>query len=171
MKYKLLWSLYLIPNLLVVFLCWVTNFIACIFTKKMDITEYSKRYGSVITLKREQPIWLFSLWNTHDNPVDEAWYGLYDVTFLNNVTQEQYDKYWIIRYWCRLWWLSRNTAYGWTYLLFSLPKDRGFQYKAQKEIDFFGYKYNDINIGWKAHTGIERLSYACRFIGLRKTTK
>ena len=162
-----LWASYFIPALAVELFCWVTNPIACLFVRKEPRHDIVKRLGKQYATFDREYIWgIFSLWATHDNAVDEGWWGLYDIPFLANTTQADYDNSELVRYWCRLWWLSRNTAYGWHYLLFSLPLDDGWQYKAQKPL-LFGY-YNDINIGWKSHKSKPRKLYANRIIGLRK---
>jgi len=165
--YKLLWLIYFIPALLVELICWLTNPLACLFVVRKQRTDIVKRFDKqVITMQREYLHPIFYLWQTHDNAVDEGWWGLYDIPFLSKVSINQYLNSWLIRYWCRLWWLSRNTAYGWHYLLFSLPVGQGWQFK--KDIPLaFGY-YNSVNIGWKEHKGKPRLLYANRVIGLRK---
>jgi len=154
--YYLLYILYFIPHLLVVILCWWTNPIACMFPSRQ-------------TNGRDKLWGIFNLWSTHDACVDEGYYSEY---FGANTPQGHYDydhSAWL-RYKYRLLWLKRNTGYGWTYLLFSLPKGKGFQIKKLIPINFwfFGFKYNDLNIGWKAHGGIERLSYAQGVLRLKR---
>lgn len=168
--YKLLWLIYLVPSLLVEMFCWITNPIACLFVRKDPRHDVVKRLGKTYhTLDREYLRGIFYLWQTHDNAADEGWYGLYDIAFIRGATQADYDNSWLIRYWCRVWWLSRNTAYGWHYLLFSLPVGKGWQIKKDIPL-WFGY-YNSVNVGWKAHKGKPRLLYANRIIGLRKKEK
>ena len=188
----LVWIIYFIPAMLIEFLCWLTNPIACLFTRRDLRYDYVKRLGLNITLERDYLRQPFYLWQTHDNAVDEGWYGLYDIPFLNDKTQADYDNSWLIRYWCRLWWLSRNTAYGWLYALFSKPKElvpvavheygledgdglwlcltrfeHSFQFEAH--IPLWGGKYNSINIGWKSHKLMPRRLYANRILGIRST--
>lgn len=189
LKY-LLWLLYFIPALLVEIVCWLTNPIACFFVEKKYRKDKAKRLGpGVHTLKREylKGIWYF--WQTHDNAVDEGWYGKYDIVFLSKTTQQDYDNSALIRYWCRVWWLTRNTAYGWHYLLFSRKKEpsgylrtagdenKGFWYSLKSyvhsfqfeaHIPIFNARYISINIGWKAHKDMTRLLYANRVFSLRK---
>lgn len=167
MKNFLRWCVYFIPALLIEGFCFLTNPIACLFVVKRQRTDIVKRHGKhAMTFNREYLRGIFYLWQTHDNAVDEGWWGLYEIPFITNATQDDYDKSSIIRYWCRLWWLTRNTAYGWNYLLFSVPLDDGWQIK--KDIPLaFGY-YNSINIGWKTHKLMPRKLYANRIIGLRK---
>ncbi len=166
--HKLIWLICFIPALLVEIICWLTNPIACLFVVKRPRTDVVKRGFNkrTVTMQREYLWGILDLWSTHDNAVDEGWYGLYEIPFLANKAQSDYDKSRLIRYWCRVWWLSRNTAYGWTYLLFSLPVGKGWQFKKDIPL-WFGY-YNSVNIGWKSHKGMPRLLYANRIIGLRK---
>ena len=158
------WLIYLPFALIVQWLCWLTNPIACLFTVKTIKTEYLKRLGGVVTLERDNLIPFFYLWQTHDHPVDHAWYGMYDI--LQGKTQQDYDNSWLLRYWARVWWLSRNTAYGWHLKLFGVAQNEGFQIKGKTRV-LFGY-YNDYNFGWKSHDGEERKMYANRIIGLRR---
>lgn len=184
----ILWLALFVPALLVEILCWITNPIACLFTVSRERKDVVKRLNKqVVTMQRDYLIPLFYLWQTHDNAVDEGWHGLYEIPFLKDKTQEDYDSSWLIRYWCRVWWLSRNTAYGWHYKYFSRPKelaqkvfecgveDVNFWYKLQLFKSSFqfelqlplGKRYLSINIGWKAHKSTERLLYANRIISFR----
>jgi hypothetical protein len=188
MKY-IIWLIYFIPALLIEWLCWLTNPIACLFTTRKLGTDTVKRLDkNIVTLERDFLLPIFKLWNTHDNFVDEGWYGLYEIPFLKDKTQSDYDNSWLIRYWCRLWWLTRNTGYGWHYKLFSRPKEisgnvytygienKGFWYELKSYPSSFqfemqvplGIRYLSINIGWKAHKLMPRLLYANRIIGFRK---
>lgn len=186
----LLWLVYFIPAILIEWFCWVTNPLVCLFTRHELRTDWSKRLHQVCTLQRDYLVKPFYLWQTHDNAVDEGWYGLYNIPFLSKTTQYNYDNSALIRYWCRLWWLSRNTAYGWHYKLFSKPvedllysKEHGVEYtkkfwyllKVYKhswqfecQIPLFGNRYCSTNIGWKAHKNKPNKLYANRLIGLRR---
>lgn len=186
----ILWLTLFVPALLVEILCWITNPIACLFTVSRERTDVVKRFNKqVITMQRDYLIPFFYLWQTHDNAVDEGWYGLYEIPFLKNKTQSDYARSWLIQYWCRVWWLSRNTAYGWHYKYFSRPKedaykvftygveDQGFWYSLQlrkssfqleAQIPLSSKRFYSLNIGWKAHKEMEKLLYANRFIGIRR---
>jgi hypothetical protein len=118
---------------------------------------FVKRTGS-----RDDLIPLFKLWGTYDNHVDEYWYGKYG----NSFKDWSYNTSAWTRYKYRVMWLSRNTGYGWSYLLFSIPTGTGFQWKGQSK-PFLGY-YNDFNIGWKSHPPMPRDDFAARIIGIRK---
>jgi hypothetical protein len=166
-KKVILWLVYFAPALSVELFCFLTNPLACLFVRREPRTDTVKRLNrQIVTLQRDYLRGWFYLWQTHDNAVDEGWYGLYSIAFLKNKTQADYDSSALIRYWCRLWWLSRNTAYGWHYKLFSLPVGKGWQIKKDIPL-FFGY-YNSVNIGWKPHKGKSHLLYANRILGIRK---
>lgn len=179
------WILYFIPALIVELICWVLTPLVCLFVVRRLHTDKVKRYYNkqTVTLMREfLPDWL-SLFGTPDNAVDEFFMGMYSDT----PTEGQYHSSWFWRYYCRCMWLFRNTAYGWHYLLFSVPaeegvvsesgtKYEGFWYKLTKRPSSFQLQYQlpipftkryiDGNIGWKSH-GFDTLMYANRFIGLR----
>jgi len=184
------WVVYFIPAIFIELICYFTNPIVCLFTTKSYRTDVVKREGKVTKyMPREYLIPIFYLWQTHDNAVDEGWYGLYDIPFLKNKTQKDYDESWLIRYWCRVWWLSRNTAYGWTYKLLSVPVEpvleikevgeenktywrRLSKYKSSFQLELHvpisSTRYLSINIGWKGHKGLPNKLYANRLIGIRK---
>ena len=53
------------------------------------------------------------IWQSLDAPVDEWWYGNYELSsWRKNYTQADYDKYAWLRWACRVAWLWRNPAYG-----------------------------------------------------------
>ena len=137
-------------SFLITFVCWWTNPIACLFVKRTDCGD--KLFG------------IFNLWSTNDHYVDEYYYGNYDT---DKPTQAVYDNTAWIRYKYRLIWLNRNTGYGWTYLLLSIKHGTGFQFKGQTK-PLLGF-YNDYNVGYKSHDGIENDIYAARIIGIRKS--
>lgn len=145
--------LYFILSLLVTWLCWLTNPIACLFPSRQPNG-------------RDKLLGMFELWSTFDNHVDEFFYGGYNGHYPTVDEQSGYNNSRWIRYKYRLKWLSRNTGYGWSYLLFSIPRSKGFQLKGQSK-PFLGY-YNDYNIGWRSHEGMPKLDIATRLVGLRK---
>lgn len=172
MKYYLLWLLYFIPALLVEWVSWVLSPITALFVFTEPRTDRVKRLDNqTLTMDRDYLIKpFFYLFQTHDNAVDEYWYGCFNkksrFETVRNWTQKDYDSSAIIRYFCRVAWLMRNSGYGWTYLLFSIPVGEGFQLKGIHPI--WGSYYNDYNIGWKAHKGFPLQLYANRIIGIRK---
>ena len=153
MKWKILWLLIFPFSLAVTLFCWLTNPIVC-FLPSRQVDGRDKLWG------------IFNLWSTFDANVDEYFYGGYGGYPPNTQTQANYDNSKWIRYQYRLLWLRRNTAYGWSYLLFSIPKGKGFQWKGISKT-YFGY-HNDYNIGWRDHPSMPKLDIATRVIGLRK---
>lgn len=188
----LIWILFFIPALLVELICLITNPIACLFVKHEYRTDRVKRLDNKqVLMIREYPIDLFKYWSTHDNALDEYWYGTFNLDSwfksIRNWSQHDYDSNWFIRYYCRVAWLMRNNAYGWLYLLFSKPveplsseyqygtENKSFwihlkQYKQSFQFELqlpLGGRYLSVNIGWKSHKGFPRKLYANRIISLR----
>jgi hypothetical protein len=160
--------------------CYATNWLACIFVRHEIRTDRVKRMGNKqVTMMREYPIKLFTLWNTHDNAIDEYWYGQYGD---EDWTEEEYKSSWWKRYISRVRWLMRNNAYGWLYKYFSQPvepllkqytkgiEDKGFWYNLEVYKNSFmleahlptGKRYFSVKIGWKAHKGFSRKMFANR---------
>lgn len=165
------WFIYLPIAFLMGIFCRITNPIACLFVNRQLQSDDVGRLGGIVKkMPRENLSNFWHLWQTHDNACDEYWWGKYNESSwfktVRNWTQTDYDNSRWVRYMCRVLWLNRNAAYGWNYLLLSIPAGQGFQIK--KQIPLFGGWYNDVNIGWKAHTGFPRLLYAGRILGLRK---
>ena len=174
----LLWVLLFIPNLLIYLACMILNPVVALFVTKRDGREYLIK-----------PLYWFQ---THDNPVDEYWYGGYFkdslFSYVKNATQEQYDNSRFLRYVCRLLWLWRNCAYGFSYNLFGRDligeekvtevgnekagywrrfhsRGNSWQLKAHYPIGL-GLQI-DVNVGWKTHKGFPRAMYADRLFSLR----
>lgn len=197
MKKYILWLLYFIPALLIEWVCWLTIPIVACFVVKRPRTDVVKRKGKIIVTMDREYLWgILNLWNTHDNAADEGWYGMYQLKIwwlwwidTSMWTQMDYDSSKFIRWYCRVWWLQRNTAYGWHYLLFSTPKEtilyyrttgiEGLTYWYRLEVYPSSFKYEmqfritrsrffSMNIGWKEHKLMERKLYANRIIGFRK---
>lgn len=192
------WILMFIPALIIELLCYILNPIVALFTTREDRLDRVKRppyNNATVTIPHDYLIKPLRWFQTHDNAVDEWWYGYYNIDDwwekARNWTQEDYDNSWWIRYYCRVKWLYRNNAYGFLYNLFSVPVEdleyreekgiknlrggfwselqvykSGFQYELQKAIT--KDRYLSINIGWKAHKGFPKKMYANRIIGFRK---
>lgn len=169
--------------------CRIFSPIACLFVDRTNETDVVKRLDkNVVTLPRDNLKRWVRLFQTHDNNCDEWWYGLYNTSWWNkDWTQDTYDSEPIMRWFCRVLWLQRNTGYGFTYKLFGISKElkpiktksRGtedsgklwyqldiyqkyFQLQAQIPTGF--NRYITINIGWKAHKLMPNVFYAGRFI-------
>jgi hypothetical protein len=156
-------------------------------TFKLDtVKRYSKQK---VTLPRDNLVSWLSWFNTHDNNTDEFWYGMYGNTVLK--TQAYYDTHAVYRWWCRVMWLQRNSAYGFNYAYFSKPLEdvtksyewgneatawwfhldiRPSSFQLEVHHPLWRGKYNSINIGWKSHTDMPKMLYAGRILGIRKVT-
>jgi len=187
-----IWLLYFIPAILIELVCYVSAPIVALFIRTELRYDVVKRLNKkMVTMPRDYLIKPLMYFQTHDNAVDEWWYGMYNVghwfKFARDWTQSDYDTKSWVRYYCRVMWLWRNSAYGFHYALFSRPKelplsvheygieDVNFWYKLQLFKSSFqfelqlplGKRYLSINIGWKAHKFTERLLYANRIISFR----
>ena len=177
---------------------WLIKIIATIFAPLIGLciahqerTDRVKRLGNKqVTMQRTYLIkWLY-WFQTHDNAVDEWWWGCFNessaLAYFRDATQAQYDKSAFLRYACRVMWLWRNVGYGFAYNVFGRKLDeelwikergvekQGFWYKLTQRRSSFQLKmtiptpwfwYLDINIGWKTHKGFPRAMYAGRLIG------
>lgn len=157
MKY-LYWFLLLIPSIIIGWSARLISPIACMFITRAPYYTTVKRYGKTYQLlDRDRLVWWLTWFDTDDNATDEFWYGIYSTT----KTQEYYDTHRVYRWWCRVMWLQRNSMYTFNRKFFGLKKDSplAWQYKGNSLI-----KGRTINIGFKAHKGIDRLMLAGRFI-------
>lgn len=196
MKNLIIWLLLFIPAAVVELLCYILNPVVAIFTTSELRTDRVKRLDNkTYTFDREYLIKPLRWFQTHDNAVDEWWWGAFNTTsyfkFLREATQEDYDNSWWIRYLCRVHWMYRNNAYGFLYHIFGRPKEVGaytkeygiedsgkFWYflqvfpsswKLEAQIPYpFTKRYTSVNIGWKAHKGFDKVMYANRVFNLRK---
>ena len=140
--------------------------IAVIFIVRDSRLDYVKRFQKrTLLLERDKLVWWLTWFDTDDNATDEWWYGMYGK---QTWTQRDYDNSRVLRWFCRMMWLQRNSAYTFNRKFFGMAKDSplAWQYKADVPL-WFGY-YNSINIGFKAHKGFDRLMYAGRILGIRK---
>ncbi|TFW71511.1 hypothetical protein C3Y98_05280 [Methylotenera oryzisoli] len=188
----IIWLLYFIPALAIELACYLlAPLVACFIRKQVRHDVVKRLNRQYVTMPREYIITPLYWFQTHDNAVDEWWYGMYNTdhwfAFARAWTQSDYDRKSLIRYYCRLMWLWRNCAYGFHYALFSRPKESycrvyangiegaGFWYELKvfkKSFQFechvpLGKRYLTINVGWKSHKQKDRLLYANRFIGFR----
>jgi len=189
------WLLYFIPAILIELVCYILAPLVAFFVTTENRHDKVKRIGGgYITMKRDYIVRPLYWFQTHDNAVDEWWYGVYNIdhwfAFARNWTQSDYDNSRFIRYYCRVMWLWRNCAYGFHYALFSKPKElpnavyergiegQGFwmllqlfnsswQFECHVPLRYIG-RYISINIGWKSHKDMPLKLYANRIIGFRK---
>ena len=192
MKNLVVWLLYFIPALVVEVMCYLLNPVAALFTTSELRTDRVKRSpwdNGTFTFDRDYLIKPLRWFQTHDNAVDEWWYGAFNTTshfkFLREASQEDYDNSWRIRYCCRVMWMYRNNAYGFLYNLFSRPLEERVDFKEygiedsgklwyllqiypsswKLEIQIPIWKtnrYMSVNCGWKAHKGFPKVMYANR---------
>jgi len=141
MKNLIVWLLYFIPALVVEVMCYLLNPVVALFTTSELRTDRVKRSpwdNGTFTFDREYLIKPLRWFQTHDNAVDEWWYGAFNLKshfkFLREATQEDYDNSWWIRYCCRVMWMYRNNAYGFLYNLFSRPVEK-LSYKKEHGVE------------------------------------
>lgn len=123
-----LWLLYFIPAILIELACYVlAPIVACFVTSEYRYDRVKRLNNINRNMPRDYLIKPLYWFQTHDNAVDEWWYGVYNTdhwfAFARNWTQADYDCSRLIRWYCRLMWLWRNCAYGFHYALFSRPKE------------------------------------------------
>lgn len=190
------WALYFLPDILIKGAAMVLAPLVACFITRAERTDRVKRLGNVdVTMQREYLVTPLYWFQTHDNAVDEYWWGLFTessvIPCVRNATQEQYDANAFLRYVCRVLWLWRNCAYGFSYHLFGRELDlndpisisftgnenSGYWHRITKRKESWQYKAHipfcpwyqlDINIGWKTHTGFSRAMYAGRLLAFRK---
>lgn len=176
--------------LLLKLLCIILAPIVALFITSKERTDRVKQLDNKQhTLMRDYLIKALYYFQTHDNAVDEYWYGAYNreslIAYFREATQEKYEESKFFRYACRVMWLWRNSAYGFLYNWLGRPLDEvlaieeltypgggkskltirksSWQFKADYPI-MSRFKVT-INIGWKEHKGFPILMYADRFIG------
>ena len=101
-----LWLLFFIPALLIEVICYILAPLVALFVTSRPRTDV-KRLGEVVNMPRDYIIRPLYWFQTHDNAVDEWWYGLYNVDhwfkFARNWMQADYDgpketatKVWVV---------------------------------------------------------------------------
>ncbi len=178
------WLLLFIPMILIELIAVILTPIIALFIEKEYRTDRVKIQGNKqVTMLRDYLIPSLYYFQTHDNAVDEYWYGGYylDNSWMKDFTQKDYDKKAWLRYWCRCMWMWRNPAYGFAYNWFSAPIEEAIGYRKLGNLELtvypnsfqlkgiadFKWFRNDVNIGWKEHTGFDRKMMANRIIGIR----
>lgn len=126
-KSAIIWLFCLIPSLAIELICFLLAPLAACFVITKQRTDTVKRYGKEYRTMPRDYLQKYVYWfQTHDNAVDEWWYGVYNTdhwfAFARAWTQADYDSKRWVRWYCRLMWLWRNPAYGFHYALFSKPK-------------------------------------------------
>lgn len=196
-KLVLKWLVFLIPSILIELMCYILAPLVAFFIRSEERSDRVKQFDNQQhTMDRDYLIKPLMWFQTHDNAVDEWWYGAFNrdsyFQFVRESTQEDYDNEIWFRYFCRVMWLWRNCAYGFLYNLFGVIKDpetasivtehgiegsrqfwwklveypNSFSFKAELPIKFTNRHFT-VNIGWKSHRGFPRRLYANRIIGVR----
>ena len=187
----LLWVLMFIPDLATKAVCMILAPVVALFITSEERTDRVKQIDNLQhTMMRDYLIKPLYWFQTHDNAVDEYWYGAFNrdsvLAYFRDATQAKYDSSKFFRYACRVMWLWRNCAYGFAYNVFGRVLDEELSVKTYGDEDqglwleftqrksSFQLKmhiptpwfwYFSINIGWKPHKGFPRVMYAGRLIG------
>lgn len=170
--------------------CMILAPVVALFITSQERTDRVKQLDNKQhTLMRDYLVKRLYYFQTHDNAVDEWWYGAFNrdsvLAYFRDATQAKYDSSCFFRYACRVMWLWRNSAYGFSYNVFSKPLDEtvsvvengakagkwscftqrksSWQFKADYPVRNW-FKIT-VNIGWKEHTGFPKVMYADRPIG------
>ena len=193
------WLKNFIPALLIELSCWIASPLIACFVRYEVRTDRVKIHGNKTeTMMREYLWYCFRGFQTHDNAVDEYFYGGYylDDFIAKNWTEAQYNACTFKRWYCRLRWIWRNTAYGFHYELYGVPKEAKpvtseeigkensgeywsltriyngyFQIEKQIPVWLFGKRYISINYGWKPHRNVPNVLYANRIWSFPKKYK
>lgn len=164
LRWALLWPV----MFFVAYIARILSPLVTIFIVKKQRIDVVKRLNKRrVLLNRHALVWWLSWFGTDDNAIDEYWYGFYDTK--SKKTQYDYDNNRLFRWYCRIMWLQRNSAYTFNRKFFGLDKNSPYAWQIKIKIPLLFSYYNDVNIGYKAHKGFDRLMYAGRIIGLRKT--
>lgn len=122
--------------------------IICLFVTKKEESEVTGFPSMFPGKPREFLIKPLRMFQTFDAPLDEWWYGNYEMdSWRKKYTQEDYDSKWIVRYRSRIMWLCRNSAYG-----FGLAMgydSNGMKYLVEKDNDQYWKTNNNMVSFWK----------------------
>lgn len=147
-KSILLWSIK-IPTLLFLDLFTIVfSPIICLFVTYEEESEVTGLPSLYPGKPREFLIKPLRMFQTFDAPLDEWWYGNYEMdSWRKKYTQADYDSKWWIRYLSRIMWLCRNSAYG-----FGLAMgydSNGMKYLVEKDNDQYWKTNNNMVSFWK----------------------
>jgi hypothetical protein len=173
----------------------------CLFTRQEERVDTMKRrakewgdspYTQYTAMRDYLPKWL-NWFQTHDNAMDEYWYGGYKDWLNDRFTQKTYDTSWLLRYYNRVKWGWRNNSYGFQYFYLGVPEEskpyktfqEGFENSGGRWVkievyeNYFLYEsqepngeggYKSYKFGWKSHRsappidGRKNVMYANRII-------
>ena len=190
------WILYFIPNLIVEILSLaLTPLVACFITKAERTDRVKRMDNAQVMMWREYLIKPLYWFQTHDNAVDEYWWGLFTessaISWVRHATQEDYNNSRVLRWLCRVLWMWRNAAYGFGYNLFGAPVDetvsikevgskssgywwkhvtRQSSFQIEAHLPVSGSAHINLNFGWKTHRGFPRAMYANRVFSIKRNS-
>jgi len=175
--------------------------VICLFTRQEMRVDRMKRrarewgdpsYTQYEAIRDYLPKWL-NWFQTHDNAMDEYWYGDFKDWVNSKFDQKTYDKCWLLRYYNRVKWGWRNNSYGFQYFYLGVPEEEepvdvyeiGVEGAPQGWVrievyqNYFLYEceipngsggYKSYKFGWKSHrsappiNGRKNVMYANRII-------
>jgi hypothetical protein len=201
MYLRVRWEKHLWQALAIELIGYIFMPLICLFIRKEVRIDTMKRrakdrgdpeYTQYTEVRDYLPKW-FNWFQTHDNAMDEFWYGGYEDWLNDKFTQETYDKSWLLRYYNRIIWGWRNNSYGYQYFNLGVPEESesikvfedGFENSGNPWIrievynNYFLYEsqipngkggYKSYKFGWKSHrsapliNGSKNVMYANRII-------
>lgn len=125
-KNLIIWLIYFVPAILIELACYLLAPVVALCIETRPRFDRVKRLGNISQqLDRDYLIKPLFWFQTHDNAVDEWWYGLFNndsyFKWLREANQADYDASKWLRYVCRVHWLWRNCGYGFLYHLLGKP--------------------------------------------------
>lgn len=173
LRLKLKWAIRLPLAILVILSAYFIVPIACLFTRTELRTDTMKRRARDLgfpeyhqfTAIRVYLHKAFNWFQTHDNAMDEYWYGGYKDIINDRCTQKTYDKCALLRYYNRVRWGWRNAAYTFRYKVLGVPQsfDEPSVFKDGDKVlyvwdDYFLYERDGKKTGWNSHRSAPVLS-------------
>jgi hypothetical protein len=166
LRLKIKWAIRLPLAVIAILSAYFIVPIACLFTRTELRTDTMKRrakdlgepeYKQYTAIRVYLSKW-FNWFQTHDNAMDEYWYGGYDDIVNNRFTQETYDKSWLLRYYNLVRWGWRNPAYTFRYEFLGIPQsfDEPSVFRDGDKVlyvwgNYFLYERNGKKTGWNSH--------------------
>ncbi len=166
LRLKVKWAIRLPLAIIVILSAYFIVPIACLFTRTDLRTDTMKRRARDLrepqykqyTAIRVYLHKAFNWYQTHDNAMDEYWYGGYNDFINNRCSQDTYDKSWLLRYYNLVRWGWRNAAYTFRYEVLGVPQSfetPSVYVDGDKSLyvwqDYFLYERNGKKTGWNAH--------------------
>jgi hypothetical protein len=174
---KLKWAIRLPVAIIAILSAYFIVPIACLFTRTELRTDTMKRRAKDLgepeykqyTAIRVYLSKAFNWYQTHDNAMDEYWYGGYRDFINKYFTQADYEKYWLLRYYNLVRWGWRNPAYTFRYLKLGIPQsfDEPSVFKDGDKVlyvwdSYFLYERNGKKTGWDDNRSAPVLKNGCK---------